>query len=288
MLLYMQQLLTAPLSTVIIAVYKDVEALRCVLRGLERQTEPNFEVIVTEDGNDAEIGRFLKSYGGALRIRHLHHEDIGFRKTRAVNRAIAEACADYLIFLDGDTIPERSFVEWHLKCAKKRWVCAGRRMHLGPRWSRRVRENPSHIRSLEGWLSLLRQAISLHLDGVRNFEIGSPSPWLDRLLSGHHLNIVGCNFSCFREDMVAINGYDEELTGIGGEDDDLQWRFEGLGINTKNVKFLATTYHLHHESRRQDSDLNRQISRRNKALKKYVCERGISQYLLEPSDPDQI
>ena len=272
----------------IVAVYKDVDALKCVLWGLENQTVDSFEVIITEDGDDVTLKNFLRCYDGPLRLRHLHQEDLGFRKTRAVNRAIAEAYADYLIFLDGDTIPERSFVEWHLKSAEKRWVYAGRRMHLGPRWSRRVRENPSHIRSLEGWSSLLCQAISLHLDGVRNFEIGAPSPWLHRLLSDHHLNIVGCNFSCFREDIVAINGYDEELTGIGGEDDDLQWRFEGLGINTKNVKFLATTYHLHNESRRQDSDLNRQISGRNKALKKYVCERGLSQYLLKPINPDKI
>lgn len=273
------QVSAAPLVTVIVAVYKDIEALNCVLWALERQTEADFEVIVTEDGEDIVMREFLRVYDGPLRLQHLSQPDIGFRKTRAVNRAIFAASAEYLIFLDGDTIPERSFIEWHLKSAERKKVCAGRRMHLGPRWSARIRKNPSDLQLVEGWLSLLIQIVSLHLDGVRNFEIGSPSPWLHRWLSYHYLNIVGCNFSCYKEDMLAINGYDEDLTGIGGEDDDLQWRFEGLEIHVKNVKFLAISYHLHHVSRRQDSDLNRQISARNRAAQKFVCERGVSQHL---------
>jgi hypothetical protein len=58
-----------PEASVIIAIYKDTEALDCVLVGLSKQTEKNFEVIVTEDGND-------------------------FRNTPAVNRAIAPARSD--------------------------------------------------------------------------------------------------------------------------------------------------------------------------------------------------
>ncbi len=269
-----------PKASVIIATYKDVQALNCILHALSRQSEHDFEVIVAEDGEDANVARYLlESAPKGLLINHLTQEDIGFRKTRAVNRAVAIAKGTYLIFLDGDTIPHRDFVRWHLRLAEPRWVCAGRRLHLGPKWSQRVRTNPSVVEMLESWPRLLFQAVSLHRDHVRNFEIGAPTKALHKLLSSHHLNIVGCNFSCFREDMIAINGYDEELTGVGGEDDDLQWRFQGLGIGTKNIKFLAISYHLHHDSRRQDSELNMQISARNRAARKFVCERGVSQYL---------
>jgi glycosyltransferase involved in cell wall biosynthesis len=271
-----------PKASVIIATYKDVQALNCILHALSRQSEPDFEVIVAEDGEDANVAKYLlESAPKGLQINHLTQADIGFRKTRSVNRAVAIAKGAYLIFLDGDTIPHRDLVRWHLWLAEPKWVCAGRRLHLGPQWSQRVRTNPRVVETLETWPGLLLQAVSLHWDHVRNFEIGAPTKALHKLLSSHHLNIVGCNFSCFREDMIAINGYDEDLTGVGGEDDDLQWRFQGLGIGTKNVKFLAISYHLYHDSRRQNSELNMQISARNRAAQKFVCGRGVSQHFAE-------
>lgn len=269
-----------PLVSVIVAVYQDVEALRCVLWGLEHQSEKSFEVIVTEDGCCEQMRDLLLRYEGPLSLRHLTQEDRGFRKTTAVNRAIVAAESNYLIFLDGDTIPHYRFVEMHWKNSETGKVCAGRRMHLGPLQSSLVRANPDIIKQFESWPSLLRSFLSLHRDNVRNYEIGSPWPWMHSRLSHRHLNIVGCNFSCFRKDILAINGYDESLTGVGGEDCDLEWRFNATGVTTKNIKFLAIAYHLYHESRRADSDLNLRISSENKRLGKYFAETGISQHQL--------
>ena len=75
--------------------------------------------------------------------------------------------------------------------------------------------------------------------------------------------------------MLKINGYDEDLPGAGGEDDDLGWRFEGLGVITKNVKFQAVVYHLHHPARRVLADVNATIMARNQSLNRYVCLNGI-------------
>lgn len=265
-----------PVASVIIAIYKDVEALNCVLAGLLRQSAQDFEVIVTEDGNDPAVADYIANRAPReLELRHLTQEDNGFRKTRAVNRAIADARAPYLIFLDGDCVPHPRFVEMHLCHAEPARICVGRRVHLGPGFSVQVRKHPEIAAQLAEPGIFLRKVIALHRDGVRNYELGFPNGLFHRLARHRHLQIVGCNFSCYRADMVRINGYDEDLPGIGGEDDDLEWRFNGLGMFTKNIKFQAITYHLWHPSRRQDTEINQQISRRNREQKLYFCRNGI-------------
>jgi glycosyltransferase involved in cell wall biosynthesis len=265
-----------PKASVIISIYKDVEALHCILLALEWQTEKEFEVIVTEDGEDPTVANYINNRAPkSLKLRHLTQEDIGFRKTRAVNRAIACANADYLIFLDGDCIPHSHFVEMHLLHAEPLRVCTARRVHLGPKESEKIRKNPAAVLALESKLTVLRRVIGLHLDHIRNYELAFPSKLLHNLAKNRHLSIVGCNFACHKADMEKINGYNEELPGIGGEDCDLEWRFNGLGMFTKNIKFQAVTYHLHHESRRLDSAVNVEISRRNRENKQYYCPNGI-------------
>jgi glycosyltransferase involved in cell wall biosynthesis len=265
-----------PKASIIIAIYKDVEALHCSLSGLTRQTEKEFEVIITEDGDDPAVADYIANRAPkSLNLRHLSQEDIGFRKTRAVNRAIASAHTDYLIFLDGDCIPHSRFVEMHLRHAEPTRICTARRVYLGPRESSKIRQQPELAAALENRLTFLLRAIPLHRDGIRDYEIGFASTFLHNLAKNRQLGIMGCNFSCYKADIEKINGYNEELPGIGGEDDDLEWRFNGLGMFTKNIKFQAVTYHLYHDSRRQDTEINMAISRMNRENKQYYCPKGI-------------
>jgi hypothetical protein len=52
--------------------------------------------------------------------------------------------------------------------------------------------------------------------------------------------------------------------------------FHGLGMHAKNIKFQATTYHLYHDSRHQDTELNLSIIRKNHENKEFVCKNGIA------------
>jgi len=262
------------LATVIIPPYKDWEALDAILFALSRQTEKNFEVIVSEDGDDPSVARICQQHE-TLNLRHLSQEDLGFRKALALNKAIQSSRTDYLIFLDGDCVPHSSFVEKHLRLAEKGFVLVGRRMHLGPRFSRELRKDKSLLQRLEDPLFRLSRVIQLHADGVRNFECGAPSAFLHKISQQHYLNLIGCNFSCWAEDIIKINGCDEDLPGCGGEDDDLQWRLEAIGLRMKNVKFQTVVYHLHHLQRRSDVERNFEIMRSNQAANRFRCANGI-------------
>jgi len=264
-------------ASIIIAIYKDIEALHCILLGLVRQTEKQFEVIVTEDDSDPAVANYMEHDAPkSLSLTHLHQEDIGFRKTRAVNQAIASSQADYLIFLDGDCIPHSHFVEMHLRHAERSRICTARRLYLGPKESAKIRKNPQTTWALENRLRLFLRAIPLHLDGIRSYEVGFAGSFLHSLAKNRKIGLVGCNFSCFKDDMKKINGYNEDLPGVGGEDDDLEWRFNGFGIFTKNIKFQAVTYHLYHPNRRLDAALNKSISKNNRKKNEFYCPNGIS------------
>lgn len=63
-------------------------------------------------------------------------------------------------------------------------------------------------------------------------------------------SILGCNFSCYKHDILAINGFDEGYgeTAIG-DDTDIEWRFKAYGVKIKSVKNIANVFHLYHEKR---------------------------------------
>ncbi len=264
-----------PKASVIIAVYKDTEALRNILYALDRQTEKAFEIIITEDCESDEMKDFLYQYKKRPHFFHLTQKDNGWRKTLAVNRAIAFANTEYLMFLDGDCIPDPHFVALHLDNAERGKFLTGRRVYLGPVFSKMLRKKPSRISIIQNRLLFLLLLIPLHLDKVRSYEVGLSSHFMQWLRGKKPVGIIGCNFSCFKQDFLAINGYNEDLKGVGGEDSDLQWRFEGLGMATKGVKFLIPVYHLYHKNTRQDSDVNLQKSNENRKINAFVCKNGI-------------
>lgn len=273
--------MTAFRATLIISVYKDTEALEAIVNALDSAESTDLEIIVSEDGEDPQ----MRSYVRALQARrpdvvHLTQEDWGFRKNRALNRAVAAARGDYLVFIDGDCVPHRHFIRSHLGCAERHAVCAGRRVELGPSFSRVVRRTPRMMRLLQippiYWLL----AIPMTVDHVKNYEAGFFSRWLHRLNRNKPGRILGCNFSCYRDELLAINGFNEDYVQPGiGEDSDIQWRLERRGARLKNIKFLAVQYHLHHPSRYQPSPDNQRIFRDTQQRDAIVCEHGIDQHL---------
>jgi len=264
-----------PKASVIISVYKDTEALQNILYALDRQTEKDFEIIITEDCESEEMAKFLAEYKLRENFYHLTQPDDGWRKTLAENRAILSARADYLMFLDGDCIPDKNFVANHLAEAEQHRFLTGRRVYLGPFFSKLLRKSPQLIRYIQNRFIFLLLLIPLHIDKVRSYEVGLSSRFMQWIRGKKPVGIIGCNFSCYKEDLLAINGYNEDLPGVGAEDSDLQWRFEGLGMSTKGVKFLIPVYHLYHEHKRISYEENLAIILANRKIKAYVCKNGI-------------
>ena len=147
----------SPKATLIISVYKNVPFLKAVLDSLAYQTRQDFEVIVSEDGESPEVRQFVSLYPFGVPFRHLTQKDAGWRKNRALNRAIIAARAEHLVFIDGDCVLHPRFMEAHITHFRPDRVLAGLRVLLGESQSRALLDDSAYVLRLQKvvWKSLL-------------------------------------------------------------------------------------------------------------------------------------
>ena len=122
----------ADLISVIVATYNREDALGAVLRSLSRQTERHFEVIVADDGSRPATAALVATWAARMPValRHVWHEDRGFRLAEIRNRAIRAGSGRYCVFLDGDCIARTDFVAAHRRLAEPRRFVTGNRVLL--------------------------------------------------------------------------------------------------------------------------------------------------------------
>ena len=270
-------------SSVIVSVYRDAVALRSILYALSVQSTDDFEVVVSEDGRSDEIQGLIseQSLIPPDRLLHVTQDDSGFRKNRALNNAIRCARADHLIFIDGDCVPSIRFVAAHQALSNGEFVTAGRRLELGPRMSERLRQTPETIEMLSSSMGYLTLVPAILIDHGKNVESGLYSRVLHRWRSKKPSPLLGCNFSCPKSYLEQLNGFNEDYQQPGiGEDTDVQWRLEQIGICIADAKFMANLFHLHHERTYGLSARNVEIFDQTVNESAIVTKKGLSQHLL--------
>ncbi|CAA6813895.1 MAG: Unknown protein [uncultured Sulfurovum sp.] len=265
--------------SIFVPTYQDPIALELILEALEKQIYQDFEVIVAEDNDAIETVEMLKKFSD-LSIQHVSQEDKGNRKATILNKALALAKGEYLIFIDGDTIPFTTFIESHVALAKLKTVLCGRRVNLGQQISQEVRTRQKSIFELE--FNYLKHFNYLKKGATRHYEQGlrfKPNSFIQKLLMNNNKNvhIVGSNFSCFKEDMFLINGFDEDITGGSKDDVDLEWRFIMSGCELKSSKYCANLFHLEHNraSRVEEEAVAKVQMQKNRDAKQFICSNGI-------------
>lgn len=268
--------------SVIIAVYKDIEALSLIIEVLKQQTYKDFEVVIAEDGDNAAMRDYVATIKG-LDIKHTTQEDSGVRKARSQNNGIMASSGEYLIFIDGDCIPYTTFIEAHVALAAQRTVLSGRRVNLSDSLTQKIKAGVVKIIDIE---KHLYKYIALAFEKNSKYEYGiylAPTGWIYPLLSKfrkRNTSILGCNFSCFREDMIALNGFDEGYGETSLSDDtDLDWRFRSFGLEIKSCKNVANQFHLWHPYNERDiGSFYWEKMVKNKKLNRFVCDEGLSSH----------
>ncbi len=236
-------------ATVIAAFYNKIDYLKLVLAGFERQTTREFELIIADDGSRKEIVEEIKVIQAkySFPVKHIWHEDKGFRKNKILNKAVSESESGYLIFIDADCVPHRGFVEGHLNFAQDKTALTGRRVNL----SQKITSELSVQNIREGFLE--KKFFKQALDGIFGESVDVEKSIYIRnklllsLLNKKNRGLLGCNFSLFKSDLVKINGFDERYEAPSiGEDSDVQFRLELSGVKVKSVNHAAVQYHLYH------------------------------------------
>jgi glycosyltransferase involved in cell wall biosynthesis len=274
-------------ATVIISVYNRMDFLRLVFAGFETQTEKNFEIIISDDGSCPAFRESLRQIIGttSLNIKHNWHPDIGFRKNLCLNNSVKMSAAPYLIFIDGDCIPHPCFVEEHLKNAEQRVCLVGRRVMLSKRITAKLTAKAVSngvMNSGKMQLEMLWDYLTLRLFHFKK-GLYVTNKWLRKYFNRKkNRGLLGCNFSLYKSDLLAVNGFDERYQAATyGEDVDIEMRLKLIGIGFKTLMNIAVQFHCYHQllARPEESRLLYELAEKE--------QRAFTPYGIEKKPGDQ-
>lgn len=232
------------MTSIIVCFYKRLTHLKCCLDSLAFSSKSFSEVIIADDGSPDQTVINLKKLisGYDFPIRHIWQEKQGFRLAKSRNNAIRAAQGDYLIFLDCDfsVLPET--IEMHKKVAKPGRYVAARFKYLPEEVTHSLIADgitPDKLKMRYGQLPECPIARE-HLNFIRY-------SFLRKLrLVGPRKPQCSSHFSLYKKDIEYINGYDENFTGWGGEDEDLSMRLNMAGFSGYSIIKQAKALHLWH------------------------------------------
>jgi len=254
--------------SLIISFYKDIIALDLIFKTLSIQTCKDFEVIVAEDDNAVLSKEFIDNAKSIyfFPIKHVSHEKLGFRKTKILNDAIKISSSEKLVFIDGDCLLHKRFIESYTQFINENGYYYGRRVMLSPSITKKI--------SITGDISLLN-SLSFILHRVPN-----PVSWLYLPLvpqvAKSSREIWGCNWGVLKKYVIGVNGFDEDYNAACyGEDLDIAWRLKKkYELKLYSLRTRVIQYHLdHRKSYEQHALRELYIEKVNAAIA--FCKNGI-------------
>lgn len=263
--------------SLIITTYNSPEQLEKVLDAVQAQRHLPDEVIIADDGSGGETRERVQTFEGRYpkSVSYMWQEDQGFRAARIRNLAIHQSTGAYIVLLDGDCVPSQHFVEDHLALAERGHFFQGKRVLVSqkrsPTFSCTLANSFKHLAGalIRGDLSHVHHLIRLPAFPARR----------SRSLDG----IKSCNMGFFRDDIVAVNGFNEDFVGWGREDSELVVRFYRYGLWRKDHPFMAQCFHLWHpELDRGSLSTNDHLLKKAMASHEFFCKNGLDQHQGSP------
>ncbi len=188
---------------IVIPTYDNRPELETCLESLARQTRRDFTAYVCVDGSGDGTVEYLESSTFPFELRILQHPDRqNHGRAAARNLAVRHLSARFVLFLDSDMRLARDGLDRHLTVLHaQRCVSVGRVVYLN------AAENV--------WARFLQTR------GVNRARAGAFVRPLD---------FVTANSAVPTDEFVNAGGFDESLTGYGGEDTDLALKLASRGL----------------------------------------------------------
>lgn len=259
--------------SLIISTYNSPVALEASLRSVIAQKVRPYEVIIADDGSTDSTPEVIERFRQSVKfpVVHIWQKNEGFRLATIRNKAIAQAKGDYIVQIDGDIVLDPDFIADHYAVARRGHFVCGSRVLIQEHLTSKIFADPST--EIKPWTP-----------GISNRKNAIRSPFLAKmvnLLSPSKLKYRGCNMAFWKNDLLAVNGYDESYLGWGCEDHDLVARLMNHRIKPLQVRHRAVCYHLWHPSSKKADTFQRnnellEATRRDKRIR---ANDGIDKYL---------
>lgn len=229
--------------------------LRCTLLGVACQTHRPDSITLSCDSDDTAIEQVAREacdeFGIGLTLI-LRPPTGTIRMSQTRNNAVRELLRAnpvddaWLLFLDGDCVPEPSLIEKHLARARNRRLVIGWRFDLTESQTdafdeQAMRDGRRPVEpSDEQWRSVRKR----HMRYLYN-------AFLKRfgLTKQHKPKMIGAHMSVSLRDFRAINGFDESFEGWAQEDDNLNRRLYLSGCRPIIAVRDIHCFHQYHLTR---------------------------------------
>lgn len=235
----------------IITTYNWPEALELSLKSIVRQTKQPDEVIIADDGSRKETRDLINSFKGKIKnLRHAWHEDTGYQRAKIINKSIEMCESDFIVTTDQDCILDKNFILDYSLQAEKGFYVSGYRINMRESVTKKLVKGKRLHNFLETFFETKWNI---------KHQVRAQFMWnrTTRYISGSSNGTYGCNMGFFKEDVIAINGYNEDFIGWGPEDSEMTQRLMNNGIGWKRVYYSAILYHMHHPVLcRKNADFN--------------------------------
>lgn len=265
--------------SVVITTHNRPDALEAVVQACFAQDDKKFELIIADDGSTANTRECIERLRAQapVPLKHVWQPDQGFRAAMVRNRGTLAAQGDYIVFLDGDCIPQRDFIARHRKLAQPGHLVSGSRILLSPGLTARVLARQADLAAMA-----LPDKLRYRLAGDVNKLAQLLVRWPDLGRARRRFSwrrIKGCNLGVWRADLERVNGFDELFCGWGYEDSDLVVRLYHAGIMRKDGAYATEVFHLwHSEAPRDHAESNRRLVLERAASQTIKAIKGLKEH----------
>lgn len=189
--------LSMPKFDVVVPTFNNVDQLRRCLASLERQTEGDIRVVVCVDGSTDGTFEYLDALPLELSTLTLEHPDRANRGRAATrNLALPQIASRYVLLLDSDMVLEPTAIAEHRAVLER-----GAGASVGS------------ITYVNASTNLWARYLSVRR--LNRWPQGAALPWNQ---------FASANAALSSDDFIALRGFDEAMSGYGGEDTEFGYR----------------------------------------------------------------